>query len=764
VAGKQQPDNLPSRDALLDFIRLSASPVGKREIAREFRLSATGRGEIAHMLDTLEDEGAIRRARGRRYIAGNRLPSVTVLDVVGLDSDGEPVVALSDDRITDKPPAIRLTSDRKRGRAPGLGDRVLARLTEQRGGHYTAQVMRVLERRPTRVFGVFRVSRSGGRLDPADRRFKSQFLIADGNTGNASDGEFVACETLPGRAFGLPLAKVVTRIGTEKDATSVSPLVIAKNEIPVEFTPEALALAEKADAAPMDKRDDLRSLKLVTIDDESARDYDDAVWAEPDPSGDNPGGWHLIVAIADVAWYVRPDDALDQAAHERGNSVYLPDRVIPMLPEALSNGWCSLNPDEDRPCMTVDMWIDARGHKIRHKFRRSMMRSAARLTYTQLQRSRDGEPSGDTRHNIPEGIIEPLYGAFQALQDARKERGAIDLDMPERRAVLAGDGSIDRIESRVRLDSHRLIEEFMILANVCAAETLEKVGQPCMYRLHDDPAPDRIAVLRGYLQTLGLKLAGGQAVRPKHFAQLVSRLDGRPEVAAVQDAILRSQAKAEYGPENVGHFGLALRNYAHFTSPIRRYSDLLVHRALIAGLRLGDGALDTRAGLEFAEIGSHISMTERRATAAEREAFDRLCTLYLVDRVGAEFSARVSGVERFGLFVELEETGADGLVPISALGDEYFEYDERRLALCGRGSGEEFRLGDRIRVRLAEANPATGSLRMELADRAPREDSPKRHRGRGKGAARGPGNGPGQRTGRGRPGANRGRHRPKPRK
>jgi ribonuclease R len=754
VGRNRQQDTLPSRDDIVGFIRDSASPVGKRDLARAFRLSADGRAAVAEILEELEEQGAIRRGRGRRYTAGNRLPSVAVLDVVGLDSDGEPVVALSDDRLTDTPPSIRLAGDRKRGRAPGLGDRVLARLTEQRGGHYSAHVMRVLERRPAKVYGVYRESRSGGRLDPADRRFKSQFLIAEANTGNARDGEFVACETLQGRAFGLPLAKVIERIGTESDAKSVSPLIIAKNEIPVEFTAEALDQAARADAAPMDKRDDLRSLPLVTIDDERARDYDDAVWAEPDDAPDNPKGWHLIVAIADVAWYVRPGDPLDRAARDRGNSVYLPDRVIPMLPEALSNGWCSLNPDEDRPCVTVDMWIDASGNKIRHKFRRSMMRSVARLTYTQVQRARDGDPPSDPGQVVPAGLIEPLYGAFEALQDARQKRGAIDLDLPERRAVLAKDGSVERIENRVRFDSHRLIEEFMILANVCAAETLEKAGQPCMYRLHDDPAPDRIAALRGYLQSLGLGLAGGQAVRPKHFAQLIDRLGGRPEAAAVQDAILRSQAKAEYGPENIGHFGLALRNYAHFTSPIRRYSDLLVHRALIAGLRLGDGSLDAKAGLEFAEIGNHISMTERRAATAEREAFDRLCTLYLVDRVGAEFSARISGVERFGLFVELDETGADGLIPVSALGDEYFEYDEKRRALCARGSGETFALGDKVRVRLAEANPATGSLRMELADRAAREDTPRGRQNRG--SKHGPK--------RGRQGAKRGRRRPATRK
>lgn len=723
MAKNRQKTELPTRQAVLDFIRNSPSPVGKREIGRAFRLSSQDRVLVADMLGDLEEDGSIRRGRGRRYSAGNQLPSVTVLDIVGLDSDGDPVVKPSDERLSDQAPRIRLVLDGGRGRAPGLGDRVLARLSRQSSGTYTARIMRVLERRPARVFGVFRARHDGGRLEPADRRYKSEFLIAETNTGDAKDGELVACETLPGRAFGLPLARVVSRIGDASDPRSVSPLVIAKNEIPTSFPPDALRQAEKAVAAPMGDREDFRALPLVTIDDENARDYDDAVWAEADTDPDNPGGWHLVVAIADVAWYVQPDDPLDADAHLRGNSVYLPDRVIPMLPEALSNGWCSLNPGEDRPCLTVDMWIDANGGKLRHKFHRAMMRSAARLTYNQVQKIRDGGPLGD----IPEGLIDPLYGAYGALQKSRDERGAIDLDLPERRIVLAEDGRVEHIDRRTRLDSHRLIEEFMILANICAAETLEAVGQPCMYRLHDDPAPDRVAALRDYLRTLRLSLAGGQAVRPKHFAQLVSRIIGKPYAAAVQDVILRSQAKAVYSPENIGHFGLALRHYAHFTSPIRRYSDLLVHRALIAGLGFGAGALKNDAGLRFAEIGDHISMTERRAAAAERECFDRLCSHFLADKIGTVFSGRVTGVERFGLFVELEDSGASGLLPVAALGDSYYAYDEARRVLRSDASGEEFRLGDTLRLRLAEANPVTGSLALELADRAPRWE-PKRPR------------------------------------
>lgn len=741
MAKSRQAPELPTRDDILKFIRESPSPVGKREIGRAFRLTSQNRAIVAETLTELEEEGTIWRGRGRRYSAKNDLPSVTVLEIVGLDSDGDPVVKPAEARFADQDARIRLVADSGRGRAPGVGDRVLARLNRQSSGAYTAQIMRILERRPTKVFGVFRAGRDGGRLEPADRRYKSDFMIAATHTGDAEDGELVACETLPGRAFGLPLAKIIGRIGRETDPQSVIPLVIAKNDIPTGFSDESVRQADKATAAPLDKREDLRTLPLVTIDDETARDFDDAVWAERDTDPDNPGGWHLVVAIADVAWYVRPDDALDKDALNRGNSVYLPDRVIPMLPEALSNGWCSLNPGEDRPCLAVHMWIDADGRKLRHSFHRVMIRSAARLTYNQVQAWYDKGDDGDDEISLPTGLVAALYGAFGSLLKAREARGAIDLDLPERKIVLAENGAVERIDQRTRLDSHRLIEEFMILANISAAETLEEAGQPCMYRLHDDPAADRVAALRDYLRTLGLRLAGGQAVRPKHFAQLVNRVKGKPYAAAVQDVILRSQAKAVYSPENIGHFGLALRHYAHFTSPIRRYSDLLVHRALIAGLHLGKDGLKGDAGLRFADMGDHISMTERRAVAAERECFDRLCSHFLADKIGSVFAARVTGVERFGLFVELEDTGANGLVPISALGDEFFTFDDTRQSLRSEKSGEEFRLGDALRVRLAEANPVTGSLALELADRAPRSAplSPRKHSKKGPHTSRRPG-------------------------
>jgi len=742
MARTRESGELPTKEAVLQFIKQQRSPVGRREIAREFRLDSADRQHLVDLLDAMEDEKIIHRARNRRYSTGAEIPSVGVLEVTGLDKDGEPVMSIVGQDEAAPAIKIHLARGHQRGRAPGIGDRVLARLDRKSDNYYVAHVMRRLETPSSRVFGIFRTDSRGGQIQPASKRLKSNFHVAAGNTGGAEDGEFVAADVVRGRLFGMPIAKITERIGAANEPAAITRLAIASNDIPEEFSPEAIAEADAALEAPLAARADLRDVPLVTIDDETARDFDDAVWAEPDSTPGNEGGWHLIVAIADVAWYVRPNSALDHSAHQRGNSVYLPDKVIPMLPGALSNGWCSLKPDEDRPCVTVDVWIDASGNKLRHNFRRALMRSAARLTYNRVQAVQDGEQIDGALP--PDGLLDALYGAFASLFKQRIARGTIDLDLPERRVVLNRDGTIKAVETRIRHDSHRLIEEFMILANVCAAETLEEKGQPCMYRIHDDPAPDRVVALRQYLETLGLSLRGGQAVRPRNFAQLIGMMKDRKDDDGIQTAILRCQAQAVYGPDNFGHFGLALRNYAHFTSPIRRYSDLLVHRALIRGLGLGDGALEEGAGDKFPEIGTHISMTERRAMAAERDAFDRLSTLYLADRVGARFDARVTGVERFGLFVELMETGANGLLPVSLLGDERFEYDARLAALVGQATQQKYALGDRIEVKLSEADPATGKLAFTLADgnAGGRRQPAANHRPRNSGAGHRRGGGP----------------------
>ncbi|MDE1904363.1 MAG: VacB/RNase II family 3'-5' exoribonuclease, partial [Alphaproteobacteria bacterium] len=451
--------------------------------------------------------------------------------------------------------------------------------------------------------------------------------------------------------------------------------------------------------------------------------FDDAVWAAPDP--DRDGGWHALVAIADVAHYVRAGDALDATARDRGNSVYFPDRVVPMLPEALSNELCSLKPGVDRACMTVDLWIDADGQLTRHQFRRGLMRSAARLTYEEAQAAADGRPNDKTAPLL-DRVLKPLYGVYRALERARAARGTLDLDIPERRILLDPSGRIARIEPRDRLDSHKLIEELMIAANVAAAETLERLKQPCMYRVHDSPDPERLAALARFLDGIGihgLTLARGQVVRPQHFNAILRRAKGTPYERLVNALVLRSQAQAEYSPENLGHFGLSLRRYAHFTSPIRRYADLLVHRALISGHHFGRDGLPQPAG-DFKAIGAHISMTERRAAAAERSAADRYTAAFLAERVGAEFAARINGVTRAGLFITLDETGADGLIPIRTLPGDYYIHDEAHHSLKGRRSGRTYVLGDPVRVRLAEADTVTGSLLFAMTEDSPRRPSP----------------------------------------
>jgi ribonuclease R len=450
-------------------------------------------------------------------------------------------------------------------------------------------------------------------------------------------------------------------------------------------------------------REDLRAESLVTIDGEDARDFDDAVFAEPDGNG-----FRLIVAIADVAWYVRPGSALDRAARARGNSVYFPDRVVPMLPEALSNGWCSLLPKEDRGCLFVEMRIDKTGRKLSHRFGRGLMRSAARLTYEQVQHAIDANA----------GLIvdpRPLYAAFRALLGARIARGTLDLDLPERKVALSPTGEVVSVTPRPRLDSHRLIEEFMVLANVAAAEELERLAQPTVYRVHAPPTDEKLAALRGFLNGIGISLPPGNQIHPRDLDQVLRKAAGTPEALLVNEVMLRSQSQAAYSPDNIGHFGLALTRYAHFTSPIRRYADLLVHRGLITGLRLGPGGLGNGEAALLPDTAAHITATERRAALAERDAVDRYLAAFMADKIGERFTARISGVTRFGLFVTVPGSGATGIVPMSALPDDYWHHDEMEQTLTGSRTRQVFRLAQDVDVRLAEANPVTGGLVFQIS-------------------------------------------------
>ena len=550
-----------------------------------------------------------------------------------------------------------------------------------------------------------------GRIEPTDRRARSEWTVPRGQDGGAKDGEIVRAEALPHHGLGLRPARVIERLGAMGDARSVSLICIHTHDIPEAFPPEAQDEAGKARATPLGRRTDLRDVPLVTIDGEDARDFDDAVFAEA-----NGTGFRLIVAIADVAHYVRPGSPLDHAARTRGNSVYFPDRVVPMLPEALSNGWCSLRPDEERGCLFVELHIDADGRKTAQRFGRGLMRSVARLTYDQVEHEQ-------TR-------FAGLFAAYRALLGARVARGTLDFDLPERRVVLDPDGRVASVAPRPRLDSHRLIEEFMVLANGAAAEELERRHQPAMYRVHAPPSEEKLVALRDFLHGIGISLPPGDQVHPRDLDRVLRRVAGTAEASLVNEVVLRSQSQAEYSPDNIGHFGLALPRYAHFTSPIRRYADVLVHRALIRGLRLGDGGLAEAEPPHFADAAQHITATERRAQLAERDAIDRYLAAYMADKVGTDFTARISGVTRFGLFVTVAESGASGLIPVRSLPDDYWQHDAREQTLTGRRTRLVFRLTQEVAVRLAEASPVTGSLVFHVLQGVPHRKQRGRSRSR----------------------------------
>ena len=653
--------------------------------------------------------GAVPGSRSRSR--NTRLPETAIVVVTGTDPDGDAIARPAEwDAETGPPPVIFMAAEPRGQPALAPGERVLARLRPAGTGRYEGRTIRRLAETPGRVLGVYQQ----GRIIPTDRRAKGEWVVPPGEDGSAVAGEIVLAEPLPHHRLGLKPARIIERLGAMGDARSVSLIVIHTHDIPQSFPAAAHDEAETAQATPLGQRTDLRDIPLVTIDGEDARDFDDAVYAEPDGSG-----FRIVVAIADVAHYVRPGSPLDQAARTRGNSVYFPDRVVPMLPEALSNGWCSLRPDEDRGCLFVELHVGADGRKTAHRFGRGLMRSTARLTYDAVQQAHD---SGDPRHAH-------LYAAFRALLAARTARGTLDLDLAERRVVIDGDGVVRSVAPRPRLDSHRLIEEFMVLANVAAAEELERLHQPVMYRVHAPPADDKLAALRDFLHGLGISLPAGNNVHPRDLDRVLRRFVGTAEALLVNEVMLRCQSQAEYSPDNIGHFGLALPRYAHFTSPIRRYADLLVHRALIRGLRLGDGALAADEAARFPQTALHITSTERRAQLAERDAIDRYLTAYMADKVGANFAARISGVTRFGLFVTVAENGASGLVPVRSLPDDYWQYDEREQTLIGSRTRLAFRLAQEVEVRLAEANLVTGSLVFHILQGVPERRRGKQQKG-----------------------------------
>jgi ribonuclease R len=713
---------LPSREELLAFITERGGDVSKRDIIRAFRLDGACKADLKTLLRDLKDDGALRGRRHKMTAAGH-VAATVLASIVSRNADGDLIAEPLewDEAEFGAAPHIRLNFGRKPTGlpAPGIGDRVLLRTQrtqDEEDAPYTGRVIKVLEKATKQLLGIYRkIQTGGGRLVPVDKKsLGREIAIPQGMENGAEDGDLVTADSLPQRAFGLATAKVRERLGSIKSEKAVSLIAIHAHAIPNRFPASVIEAAEAARPANAEGREDWRDLPLITIDPADAKDHDDAVHATPDDHPEKRGGFVLTVAIADVAHYVTPDSAMDREALLRGNSVYFPDRVVPMLPERISNDLCSLRPHEDRASMAVRMWIDANGRKKRHSFHRILMRSHAKLSYQQAQAAIDGRPD-ETTQPLLQNVLEPLWAAYRALAKARDAREPLALDIPERKLILNADGTLNRVTQPERLDAHRLIEEFMILANVAAAETAEAKRTPIVYRVHDGPSMEKAAALRDFLHSIGMTLAKTDQLRPSLFNTVLKRVKDTEYERLVNEVVLRSQAQAEYSANNYGHFGLTLRRYAHFTSPIRRYADLIVHRSLIRALNLGNDGLPngiTPESLE--EIAAGISAAERRAMAAERETVDRLIAHYMADRVGAHFRGVVAGVTRAGIFVKLDEIGADGFVPARTIGNEFFAYHEALQALVGDRSGEAYRLGDIVEVKLVEAVPVAGALRFEL--------------------------------------------------
>ncbi len=695
-----------SRDGILRFLSESPTPLTKRELASAFDITGDGRIILKDMLRELEAEGAIVKQPGQAYAVPLALATVGVIEITDIDTDGD---LLAKPTEWDEPtqgdlPRIEVMPDKKGHADMGPGDRALARLKRINDKFYEAEIIRRLDTPQARVLGVVVKITRGFILKPTDRKAKFDFDLHQADMNGASPGDLCIAEVQPARGVNNKRVRVIEVVGQTTDPRTISLVAMHTVGIRPDFPRIVIDETKNMTVPDLKGREDLRDIPLVTIDGADARDYDDAVFAE-----ETPEGFHLIVAIADVAHYVTAGSALNQEALRRGNSTYFPDRVVPMLPEKLSNELCSLLPRENRAALAVHMWIDRNGKLQKFKFVRGLMRSEARLTYEQVQAAKDGV-TDDITGPLMERVITPLYQAYAVLWKAREERGALDLDLPERKIVINEKNEMVGVKLRERLDSHKLIEEFMILANVAAAQALEARKTPCVYRVHERPSPEKLDAVRDFIEGFGLSLPKGQVLRPAQINQLLHQAAKLPFSHVVSQVVLRCQAQAHYHPENVGHFGLALQRYAHFTSPIRRYADLLIHRALIRAYDLGPGGLNDEEMVRLEEMSQQISDTERRSMEAERSTVDRFTATWLSERIDGEFDGRISGVTRFGLFVSLSETGADGIIPIRTLPDDFYDHDEKQHALIGRRSRRLYRLGAAIRIRLAEADPVTGGM------------------------------------------------------
>ncbi|MFN3721950.1 MAG: ribonuclease R [Paracoccaceae bacterium] len=707
-------EQLPSKEQILQWITENPGLQAKRDIARAFDIKGGARIELKRILKELEDEGQVAK-QGRSYRDPESLPPVSILVITGPDAQGDVFARPMEWGGEGEVPRVLFIA-KKGDPALAAGDRILARLSAVDVGEYQyeARLIRHIGTNPLRVLGVFRANaEGGGRIVPVDKKQDKEWRVGRDMTLGAKDGELVEGEAVGRRNMGLPQARITAVLGDPSGPRAVSLIAIHQHGIPDQFPDAVIAEADRAEPAGMNGREDLRDLPLLTIDPADARDRDDAVFAEHDREPGNPGGFVVWVAIADVAYYVRPGSALDREARKRGNSSYFPDRVVPMLPDILSGDLCSLHQHVDRACLAVRMRLDAQGQKVSHRFVRGIMRSVASLTYEQAQAAIDGAPDAATEPLL-ETVLRPLYAAYGVTKHARALRQPLELDLPERKIELSDTGEVTAVSFKERFDAHRLVEEFMILANVAAAEELVRRKQPLLFRVHEEPTPEKLDALREVAEASGFVLGKGQVLQTRHLNTLLAAAQGTEFDELLNISTLRSMTQAYYFPQNFGHFGLALKHYAHFTSPIRRYSDLIVHRALISAHGWGKDGLSVQDIETLEETAKLISDTERRSMAAERDTTDRYLAAYLADRVGVEFTGRISGVQRFGLFVKLDETGADGLIPIRSIGREFFHYDQDSQTLTGADTGMTIGIGQRVTVRLAEATPVTGGITLDL--------------------------------------------------
>ncbi len=668
---------------ILRELERAGQPLTAKELAERLAIRNREQPSFAQGLAALERSGDIVQNRAGALLVARRI--ALVAGRVEGHPDGHGFLVPDE-----AGPSIFLPPHEMRSLMHG--DRAAVRVSgKDHRGRPVGTLVEVLERAKRRIVGRLLAEHGVLLLVPEDRRIAHDIIVPPGDAGKARAGQVVTVELVqPPAPHAQPIGRVVEILGQHGDPGMEIEIAVRKFDLPHEFSRKGLAAAkalpDAVQPADLEGRRDLRELEFVTIDGETAKDFDDAVFCRREGKG-----FRLWVAIADVSHYVRHGDALDLDARERGTSVYFPRRVIPMLPEKLSNGLCSLNPEVDRLSMVCEMAITPQGEVARYEFYAGAIRSHARLTYTKVW--------ADIESGKPAAHIARLYEVFQALHKQRTRRGAIDFETVETRMVFDPHGRIEKIVPESRNDAHRLIEECMLAANVCAGNFIAERDQPVLYRVHDVPAEDKVAALRDFLAELGLSLPGGAVPRPRDYAQLLERIRGRPDFNLLQTILLRSLKQAVYTPENVGHFGLAFEAYVHFTSPIRRYPDLLVHRAIKALLK------DRKyAGVDWEDLGRHCSETERRADDASRDVESWLKCVYMRDHVGGSFSGTITGVVPFGLFVTLDDYFVDGLVHISELGRDYFQYDGARHMLFGERTKKRYRLADRMQIKLVRVD------------------------------------------------------------